>query len=297
MDCDQVGRSYYGWRSKDAIAAVVRALSMPLLTLDLLKEYPPTSACEQTDAVIFGLIHYLRQHKQQDRANTSAVAKWQTWLRKDGAFEAHGVQLESRIRLDVSMVRTYFYLHLPWSACPLSGVFLAALVCFVMIHPPTLDIWTVLFVLSFSFLGAAVCVFGSTVIWDHFRECTQYLLQRAEEVEQEPRRLAVCTNGLIAATCPSAAVGDLICFITGCKTAVVLRQSNLPGDNQARYKLIGKARAELSNSDKCKYAAFAKRADGRGYMSELRYQDPDEAYGRLIREHQQEEWWRRFRLV
>lgn len=306
--CDQIEKDYYGRRSRTVTAAIVQVLLMPLLTWDLLDsngmklDFFEANAAQfvhmPTSSAICGLIYYLRNHKRHDGSRVTPVVKWQTWLRKNEDFEVHGVRLESRMRLSVFMLSTYFHIHSPRSAYILCGplpgglVLLLPIVLYAMVKVRTYLALDVAISSALAVLGIWRILAGiHTCIGIHYRR--PYALRRAVRIEHEPRRLAICTIGLIAATCPGASVGDLICFVAGCKTAVVLRPLGLPGRNQPRYKLIGKAYAELSNADRKKYRALTM--DLR--PCESIYAINDRKYGRLVEEHQREEWWRRFRVV
>lgn len=250
-DCDQTGRDYYGHRSKAVTDAIVQSLLMELLTWDLLEAPANVLARSQTDEMTAGLIYYLRRHERQDGKGMPGVAKWQAWLRKNEAFEVHGVQLASRFTLEVSMLSAYIHIHAPITVRILSVILPAALASVTIpLLPQELPYRRMEWAIPLTGFGLAVWrLFAIMTACVYSCYGKERVLSGNTTVKEEPRRLAICTNGLIAATCPGATVGDQICFVAGCKTAVVLGPIDLPGEIQARYRLIGKARAELSNRD------------------------------------------------
>ena len=168
-------------------------------------------------------------------------------------------------------------------------------------------------------IGLGLFIFFKLVFrWGDLRE-DLYTRRMSDEIEWEPRRIAFSDTGMISATCLTAAVGDKICLVAGCSTAVVLRRygENSTSSANAEYQLMGNASTALSAGHQWSLAAFevkipwppsgqshqeldsnrrSPRRLGR-YPERGIYERRLDLCNRLIRKHQAEAWWEKFTIV
>lgn len=115
-------------------------------------------------------------------------------------------------------------------------------------------------------VGCSITVVGAGKIHDDFgtrsivKGMTAY--KGPNLAQHWKRRLVSTEQGMLAMVSPSAEIGDEICFLAGCSSAVVLRKANIA--REERYRVVGPAFASLSKSDEFKFGAFTLNYGERG---------------------------------